>query len=531
MSERFISGALGLYFCGSGIPQNSSYSINYATVPFARRSFVFALVLLLNVNVMLSTLTDENLVLADSTWAFNNSAGLTVLLGVLVNFGYTFIVAFLIVSFGPLEWRRCLRNQELQDEEEEELRKRGEEVPRSNAMWTFFVAIIFYVCCCYIHSMTKNAVGAETYYGLGETFFALFLPFALRAQLQLPKSPILRRYCAALDLLSYPPIRNHIILVVFTYVGLWRSYFFTLTLLDVLTMSQTLYSVVKSVLIPITQLTQTFFLFIVVICCYTSFAYFLFGSTQFGGEDDRMIEYLVNSTVGANGTEEEVLQPTGLVWLPEEEEGAVEGCDTLLECFIQTTYIGIRAGDMAEVLDDPDESSYHVRMLFDLSFFLILGILLFDMVTGIILDTFGALREEVAEREDTLKNVSFISGLERKEIEEIGGLNFDSINESDQSVWDYIFFVIYLRNKSPSDMTGCETFVHECLEADDTSWVPNRTSLVMERMGIGDDGGEDDEVLMQKVEGLERGMRRLEELLMNAGVGNGGGGGNGGEGA
>jgi len=380
------------------------------------------------------------------------------------------------------------------------------------------MAIIFYTLCCYIHSMTKNAVSADSYYSLGERVFTIVLPFALRAQLQLPKSPILRRYCAALDTLSYPPIRNHIILVVFTYVGLWKSYFFTLTLLDVLTMSQTLYSVVKSVLIPFSQLTQTFSLFIIVICCYTSFAYFLFGSTQFGGEDDRMIEYMVNTTT-VNGTEEELLQPTGLVWLPEEEEGGVDGCNTLLECFVQTTYIGIRAGDMAEVLDDPDEGTYHVRMLFDLSFFLILGILLFDMVTGIILDTFGALREEVAERENILKNESFMSGLDRKDIEEAGGLNFDSINESDQSVWHYIFFVIHLRNKKPSEMTGIESYVYECLQEDDTTWIPNRTSLAMEKLGIGEEGEEEEGLILDKVEGLERTVKRIEEFLMNEGGG------------
>ena len=483
------------------------FSKNFLSI----KAFVFALVLLLNVNVMLSTLTDSNLVLAESSWGLDTSEGLTVFLGLAVNLFYTIIVAFLIVSFGPLEWRRCLRNQVLQDEEEEAVRQRGEEVQKSHAMLKYFVALLFYVLCCYIHSLTKGAYTTERYQGFGEVLFLILLPFALRQQLQLPKSPILRRYCAALDSLNFPPIKNHIILVIFTYIGLWRSYFFTLTLLDVLTMSMTLYSVVKSVVIPISQLTQTFFLFIVVICCYTSFAYFLFGSNQFGAEDDRMIEYVVTP---ANGTVDEKLEPTGKIWLPEEEDGAVEGCDTLLECFIQTTYIGIRAGDMAEVLDDPDEGNYHVRMIFDLSFFLILGILLFDMVTGIILDTFGALREEVAEREAILKNESFVSGLERKEIEEAGGLNFDSINDSDQDVWDYIFFVIHLKSKNVSEMTGCESYVHECLENQDTKWIPNRTCVALERLGLADEDNNDEALLLQKMEKLEQSMKKLEEIFI-----------------
>ncbi|GMH53038.1 hypothetical protein TrLO_g6616 [Triparma laevis f. longispina] len=481
-------------------------SVHFLTI----KRFVFAMVLLLNINVMLSTLQDETLVLADEAFGFNSSQNLTVLLGLLVMFCYSFIVAYLIVSFGPLEWRRCLRNQVVQDAEVEALKARGEDPPKSNAMRVYCVMIIFYICCCYIHSMTANPYSAEKYQNFGETVFAVLLPLAIRLQLQLPKSPILRRYCAALDALSYPTIRNHLILVVFTWIGLWRSYFFTLTLLDVLTMSPTLAGVVKSVVMPISQLMQTFALFIIVICCYTSFAYFLFGSGQFGGEDDRMIEYFVNVS-DVNGTEVEELQPTGLVWLPEEEEGAVEGCDTLLECFTQTVYLGIRAGDIAEILDDPDENNYTTRMLFDLSFFLILGILLFDMVTGIILDTFGSLREEVAERNSILASESFVSGLERKEIEEIGeGLNFDSINEADQSLWDYIFYVIYIRDKDASNMTGSESFVNRCLEEGDTSWIPNHTSLALETVQ-GGDGGEEEEELGEKVEKLESGIRRLEE--------------------
>ena len=228
------------------------FSTHFLTI----KRFVFSLVLLLNVNVMLSTLQDDTLVLANEAFGINSSQGLTVLLGLIVMICYSFLVAYLIVSFGPLEWRRCLRNQVAQDAENEKLKARGEEPSKSKAMTHYFFLIIFYICGCYVHSMTENPYTAERYQNFGETIFAILLPFALRLQLQLPKSPILRRYCAALDALSYPTIRNHLILVVFTWIGLWRSYFFTLTLLDVLTMSPTLYSVVKSVVMPMSQLMQ-----------------------------------------------------------------------------------------------------------------------------------------------------------------------------------------------------------------------------------------------------------------------------------
>ena len=76
-----------------------------------------------------------------------------------------------------------------------------------------------------------------------------------------------------------------------------------------------------------------------------------------------------------------------------------------------------------------------------MTFFIILGVLLFDMVTGIILDTFGALREEVAEREEKMNNETFVSGLTRQSIEEIEGnsIDFETLNTGDQNQWNYLY--------------------------------------------------------------------------------------------
>ena len=66
-------------------------------------------------------------------------------------------------------------------------------------------------------------------------------------------------------------------------------------------------------------------------------------------------------------------------------------------------------------------------------------------------------------------------------------------------MWDYIFYVIYIRDKDASNMTGSESFVNRCLEEGDTSWIPNHTSLALETVQ-GGDGGEEEEELGEKVE-------------------------------
>jgi len=150
-------------------------------------------------------------------------------------------------------------------------------------------------------------------------------------------------------------------------------------------------------------------------------------------------------------------------------------------------------------------SNYTTRIFFDLSFFLILGVLLFDMVTGIILDTFGSLREEVAEREGILKDCTFISGLTREYIEELGeGLNFDKINKVDQELWNYFFFVMYIKDTPVQEMNGAEAYVHECLRERDTNWIPCHTCCAIEENGV--------------VEGTEEMVKEEEENNWKKGI-------------
>ena len=49
-----------------------------------------------------------------------------------------------------------------------------------------------------------------------------------------------------------------------------------------------------------------------------------------------------------------------------------------------------------------------MRILFDLSFFVWVGVLLFNIIAGLMIDTFASLREEAGERADIRDNVVFV---------------------------------------------------------------------------------------------------------------------------
>ncbi|CAM9886862.1 unnamed protein product, partial [Discosporangium mesarthrocarpum] len=116
-------------------------------------------------------------------------------------------------------------------------------------------------------------------------------------------------------------------------------------------------------------------------------------------------------------------------------------------------------------------AKFYARVVFDLAYFIVLGVLLFDMVTGVIIDTFSALREETASREEALKNECICCGLRRENFIEFGQEFRQHIDE-EHNLWGYLFFMHYLKDKDPSSMNGAEAFVLEQIKRKNYSWFP-----------------------------------------------------------
>ena len=59
-------------------------------------------------------------------------------------------------------------------------------------------------------------------------------------------------------------------------------------------------------------------------------------------------------------------------------------CTTVVDCFKLVLYKAIPAGEMAAVMDDVDQTQdkFESRMIFDLAFFIWVGLLLFNILTG-----------------------------------------------------------------------------------------------------------------------------------------------------
>jgi hypothetical protein len=228
------------------------------------------------------------------------------------------------------------------------------------------------------------------YAAIAIVMYGIWLPVSFRNAIITPNNFVEEVYCLGFDLLTIPAIFEHLACMLLLALGYNYLYFYAFVLLDVISMSEHMKNAVRAVTRPISSLCSVFVLFVLVVLIFAVIGFFIF--------DDAFI---------INGEELEV-----------DDGGAISGvdntyCSSPLGCFWTVAYGAVRAGDIAEIMTDisPDQGShYFARLAFDMLFFIVLGVLLFDMVTGIIVDTFVSLREETVEREDTLKNEVFISG-------------------------------------------------------------------------------------------------------------------------
>mmetsp|Transcript_36887 Transcript_36887/g.33136 ORF Transcript_36887/g.33136 Transcript_36887/m.33136 type:complete len:112 (+) Transcript_36887:1788-2123(+) len=99
-----------------------------------------------------------------------------------------------------------------------------------------------------------------------------------------------------------------------------------------------------------------------------------------------------------------------------------------------------------------------------------------------IIDAFGDLRDQKTRNDDDQKNVCFICGIERSELER--HMNFeDHINE-EHNTWSYVYYLVYILemyHTARNEMTDIENHVLEKYQIKDYDWIPIGRSLTLER--------------------------------------------------
>ena len=476
----------------------------------------YALVLLLNLNIVMSSYGKDTeggpglkmegynspLYAALGTTPmdskYNTSLLITWVLAVPNFLGYFVLAAFMGITEIPIIIRTI--DQNVLDRRAEAAA--GQDVVyRDPGAFTWWgVTLVFNVVFIVQHRAAyPGKPESELYLFL---IFGINLPWTLRCirnYVLVADTAPSRLFCIAYDtLLLKPFLRNQSLLVFCSLNGFLETPYFTLMLLDVVNISPTIQSLVKSVTTPGAQLGIVAYLFVIMVVIFASFGLQLF-------ESDFIYDEFYEDDAD------------------DQSEPNPRGCHSVVSCAWLIMYRGVPAGSLDAVLDNVDnrDSHYLLRVGFDMLFFVVVGIILFNVITGLMVDTFSSLREEAAERIDKLTNECFVCGFTRTAYDDIGmtSPSFDLHQAKHHYIWNYLFFIQYLNAKDETEYSGVESHVHQMLEANSQEWIPTRTCFAAQNFGLFDASREHqmEARLSQQVESgfrsMKAGLGRVEERI------------------
>jgi hypothetical protein len=102
--------------------------------------------------------------------------------------------------------------------------------------------------------------------------------------------------------------------------------------------------------------------------------------------------------------------------------------------------------------------------------------IILNLIFGIIIDSFGCMREESNRLEEDIENKCYICGLPKFEVDTKGEGWYRHIYES-HNVYNYLYFLIYIDKKEMGDCSGVEKFAKELCHLKDISFFPISRSL------------------------------------------------------
>ncbi|OON18966.1 EF hand, partial [Opisthorchis viverrini] len=131
-------------------------------------------------------------------------------------------------------------------------------------------------------------------------------------------------------------------------------------------------------------------------------------------------------------------------------------------CFIFHLHTGLRAGGgIGDEIEAPDGDEWEgFRIMFDLTFFFFVIVILLAIIQGLIIDAFGDLRDQLEQVKEDLESKCFICGIGKEYFDKIPH-GFEQHVEKEHNFANYMYFLMHIINKPDTEYTGQESYVWE----------------------------------------------------------------------
>ncbi|XP_043918075.1 LOW QUALITY PROTEIN: ryanodine receptor 1-like [Protopterus annectens] len=215
--------------------------------------------------------------------------------------------------------------------------------------------------------------------------------------------------------------------MVMSLLGHFNHFFFAAHLLDIAMGVKTLRTILSSVTHNGKQLAMTVGLLAVVVYLYTVVAFNFFRKFYNKSED--------------------------------EDEPDMK-CDDMMTCYLFHMYVGVRAGGgIGDEIEDPAGDEYELyRVVFDITFFFFVIVILLAIIQGLIIDAFGELRDQQEQVKEDMETKCFICGI-GSDYFDTTPHGFETHTLEEHNLANYMFFLMYLINKDETEHTGQESYV------------------------------------------------------------------------
>ncbi|XP_077336635.1 ryanodine receptor 1 isoform X4 [Lithobates pipiens] len=215
--------------------------------------------------------------------------------------------------------------------------------------------------------------------------------------------------------------------LVMSMLGHYNNFFFAAHLLDIAMGVKTLRTILSSVTHNGKQLMMTVGLLAVVVYLYTVVAFNFFRKFYNKSED--------------------------------EDEPDMK-CDDMMTCYLFHMYVGVRAGGgIGDEIEDPAGDEYELyRVVFDITFFFFVIVILLAIIQGLIIDAFGELRDQQEQVKEDMETKCFICGI-GSDYFDTTPHGFETHTLEEHNLANYMFFLMYLINKDDTEHTGQESYV------------------------------------------------------------------------
>jgi len=135
----------------------------------------------------------------------------------------------------------------------------------------------------------------------------------------------------------------------------------------------------------------------------------------------------------------------------------------MIECYATVVNLGLLLGggigDYTEQIPHTEVERYGIKFIIDLSFFLLVKIILYNILFGIIIDTFAQLRQQKNEMDSDKTNKCYICDYTRLVFDKETEGGFVRHIMKDHNLWNYVYYMVHLNSKDDSDYTGIESTV------------------------------------------------------------------------